>query len=293
MANKNTKAPQSFISTIEKLPDLSGTIAATRTLTLALPMGRSYEKLYFHAKIAGVDATEAQIKTQITNMRIIPNGTAIIDCSSQFVIDRMSFYGDNSGDTQADNGILCWDFTRGYVRSAKSEQVMRLGTKDLRSLTVELTLGAVVTVDTIDVYAERSNNEGSGEIVMVYKMSQSFAGTGEKSISDLRRDSGEKLIAFHILQGALSGSAAGVIDDVELLINNTVFYKTVDSLNDSVLKKSGRAPQTSYYHIDFLRKNVLSSAIPTDVINDMRLKINWSVAPTTFDVYQEVLGSIR
>jgi hypothetical protein len=58
------------------------------------------------------------------------------------------------------------------------------------------------------------------------------------------------------------------------------------------LERSGRNPQTGYYHVAFDKNNDLTSFLPMKGVQDFRQVINWtSAAPGNFNIYaEEIFG---
>jgi hypothetical protein len=276
--------------THEKMPDFSGSVAANARLTANVPVGRSIHYFQLACKTgAGAALTEAQMKADIDEITVKINGDIIFQGTATLLLDIFNtYYGANIGNV-VEAGIIEIPFDRINLAADRTQNVFKLGTANVKTVTVEVKLaGTVSNLASIDLYAGRSENEPLGLFVTLKKFSYSFAATGVQEISDLPRNPINKLMALHIT----NGSNPGVIDDVEFRINNQTVYEADQSQNDHNLQRAGRSPVSGYYHLDMIRQNSIRNVLPFQQVQDMRLMIDWSTAPTTFEIYKETIEGV-
>lgn len=276
------------VRTLELMPDHGGSIASSARVTFNVPRGRSIEAFYLYATDGGVDLTEVQLGADLTEILVSKDGDPIIKASATALIAMRSFYGDGKGDSQADDGVLPINFALPYIRTVAGERNLKLGTEDVRSLNVEVEFqSGVLNVDALKLYAERSSNEPMGIIRTIRQFPQNFTTTGDHEVSDLRRNPRDALAALHIEY------STGTLDETDVSVNNVSMYRALDTVNDNALKRAGRTPQSGYRHLDFIRSNSLTGALPFKGVEDLRVKNTWSgAAPNAHTFYLETLEGV-
>tara|TARA_A100000171_G_scaffold48791_1_gene56761 strand:+ start:147 stop:1010 length:864 start_codon:yes stop_codon:yes gene_type:complete len=105
------------------------------------------------------------------------------------------------------------------------------------------------------------------------------AGNSGKNVNDtIPQGKGMKLLTAHI---------KGSVDKVEVkkganAVNGTVVWQRESGLNEFLLKRWERAPQSGYYHVDFVESGfLLAEMLPMD-----------DVPSTVFDIYANAPGNL-
>lgn len=269
-----------------KLADFQG-VTASQTATAQVPVGRAIHGVQIKPSTSGTYATVAQIKAQLGEVRFIIDGEVIIKATATFLMQLQEYYGANRGDTNTD-GVLKIDFARTYMNQPGDQEVFALGTANVRNITIEVDMAATITnSNKLELFSNQAfPNFNVGNIITLRKYTQSFSATGYHEVPTLRKSATDALAAMHISLG----TNPGVIADVELLVNNAIWWKQDLLGSVELLKTGGRTPQTlSYFHIDFMVTNQVLDALPFAGVDDFRLRTNFTTLPTNYDIFMETI----
>jgi len=109
-------------------------VAPGQTATLALPTSQKYHGIQITYKSSGVDATAAQMKADITQVRLKVNGKVqrVFSATQLFVANY------DNGHTVIYNGKIQIFFAEPQRRTAQGEDALAWGTKDVDSFQVEV-----------------------------------------------------------------------------------------------------------------------------------------------------------
>lgn len=271
---------------IRKLPSFNA-VAPGQVASVALPLTQDYTAVYLDlVHGAGSTAmTQANQSTLIEYVKLMLNGQTYWNISGANLVKLNNFYG-----IPAETGILPLAFTRPYMRDTLAEDNFRLGTANLRTATLEVKFSDTITSPVIEGYAE-IHPRGQSPLGQFVKLEDTHysaaAAAGIREISDLPViGPGVGIKALHITSSA--------IDDVELKVNNTVFYEAEVALMKTQMDKAafqtaGRTWQTGMTHLDFAG-NRYSDIIDTTPIRDFRLRLNMSAASDFAVLHELVVG---
>ena len=271
---------------IRKLPSFNA-VAPGQVASVALPLTQDYTAVYLDlVHGAGSTAmTQANQSSLIEYVKLMLNGQTYWNISGANLVKLNNFYG-----IPAETGILPLAFTRPYMRDTLAEDNFRLGTANLRTATLEVKFSDTITSPVIEGYAE-IHPRGQSPLGQFVKLEDTHysaaAAAGIREISDLPViGPGVGIKALHITSSA--------IDDVELKVNNTVFYEAEVALMKTQMDKAafqtaGRTWQTGMTHLDFAG-NRYSDIIDTTPIRDFRLRLNMSAASDFAVLHELVVG---
>lgn len=250
-------------------------------------VGRHYQYLFEFKKASGTLLTQAQIESEVSEVRVKINGEIIIEASPAFLFDRQDYYLASRG-ASVNDGILMIDWEQSHLTKPEHRAIFPLGMADVRSVTIEFTLGTLANLSIIDVTVVSTNESAIlGTHLRIKKHAQSFNSTGEQVISDLPIGRNYALLAYHI------GLGSGALTDVSLTANNTQLIDRVStSVETAILEKSARTIQSGYFSIDFGRNNEMLSFLKflqgNQMVQDWRLGLNWGTNPSgLYNIYGE------
>ncbi len=267
-------------------------IAANTTASARIPTtGTHYGLLLNCLQAAGSAVTIANMKTAITNLILRHNGEQIMEGSSTFFLDMHKYYFDAfTGGAANVNGVLPIPFAPQHFNNFEERRLFAVGTADIQTMTLDIALGTLSTLSSIEVYSEITPEiRPRGQHIRIKKYPQSFATTGVQEIPTLPLEGpsvGYK--ALHIE----NGTNPGVIADATLKVGNYAIHDQIKAAVNTVISNlCRRTPQAAYYHLDLGKNNAITSFLPMAGVQDFRLLVNWTTTPTNFSVYaEEIFG---
>lgn len=272
-----------------KQPSLVGNFAANAKLTTNIPTNGTHYMLLLRCLTgAGVELTRAQILADVGTIILRINGKQIWEGTAEFFLDRQKYYGDCYG-TAAGNvdGYIPLFFYLPHLESDPERRVMGWGMQNVNSFEVEVNLLGAAQLASMEAYSVVSDEvRPFGRHLRIRRSPQNFPTTGEQEIVTLARENGNcDYLALHIEAGN------GTFQDVTVIVNNVIIHDHVPpGMNKVMLAAHQRTPQTGYYHVDFGRRNDLSSILPMAGVTDFRVKPYWiTAAPDNYDIYAELL----
>lgn len=243
------------------------TVGVSQGATVSVAPGPTYQCFVLDYKRAGVAATEAQCKADITRVRIKINGTVRYECSGKHLIDCMNkYYG--VGFTA---GQLVIPLTRPWHKTIEGEENLGWGTKNVETMTIEVDIGATSVTPTLvgeAFFAPYARD--LGQIIEVHEFTFQAAVGGPLEISTLPKSIGD-LVALHFDSALATG--------VEVKINSVPAIEGDDLITKSILTwLSERTPQTDYLHVDALMRNRVDDAWPISAAREFMVYLTMSGA---------------
>lgn len=247
-------------------------VAAGQTAICNLPLGMSYHQLLLRYQAnegAGVvDATEAVMADDITEIRIIVDGDTKVQMSGVEAIALAKFYGQT-----VMAGTLPIFFSRPWLRSIEAEDEIAFGTADLQTFNIEVDIKAGTTSPSLSAYAVQGPNMPLGRYIAIRRFGQTYAGAaGDFEISDLPRGP-YGLLAIHF--------NTPNIERVEVETNQVKVFEADRSLAETYYAQTKRVWQSGYWHVDLTPTNRLRDNLPL-VLSDFRVRLAMTGATPTF-----------
>jgi hypothetical protein len=269
-------------------------IAANTVATARIPTSGTHYGLILNClQAAGTAVTIANMKTAITNIVLRHNGEQIMEGSATFFLDLHKFYMDSyTGGAANVNGVLPIPFAPQHFNNYEERRLFAVGTSDIQTMTLDITLGTLSTLSSIEVYSEITPEiRPRGQHIRIKKYPQSFATTGEQEISTLPLEGPS--VGYKALHVEL-GTNPGVASYATLKVGNYAIHDQIKSaVNTVALNFMRRTPQAAYYHVDLGKNNAITSYLPMAGVQDFRLIVNWTTQPTNFNIYaEEIFGLI-
>lgn len=273
---------------IIKQPSVRG-IAAGAVATVEIPTNGTHYATYLRCISAAnppVGLTRAQLIADISNIVVRLNGTIVVDATVTFLLDLQLYYGACKVANFV-NGIVPIWWEKDWLPNEAEQKVFAIGTNNVDSFTVDVTILGVAVLSQIEVYSEVTPEKRNiGQHIRINKFPNSFATTGVQEISTLPKEGADcGYVALHI------EANLGTFQYVTVKLGGyNIFENVSPGLNQVLLNKKGRTPQAGYYHVDFARSNDLSGFLPMAGVQDFRQQITWiTAAPTTFNVFREAI----
>ncbi len=260
----------------KEMPNFANVVAGG-TANAELPIGLTYDMLGIRIKTAGSNATEAQMKSMIDEVRLSLNGKVIIQASGTELLDIIQYYG-----TVITDGVFPILFERPSMRTPNGEKVVALGTTGITSLTLEVDINAGATSPQLELYAQQSAPRETGQYIALRRFAKSASTSGELEISTLPKgDYG--LVALHCTKGDIT--------KVEIEANNRIVHQSDAEMRNFTAELRKKSPQSGYTHIDFLQSNMISEVLPLK-LEDFRQRLTLATSGA-FNILMERVETYR
>lgn len=252
------------------------TLSSSQITTLSIPSGgkiQSFCAAFFTA--AGALVTEAQIRSEITNLRLTLNGKDIINASPVQILDLYEALGVRVESPAGLAGVVELNIGRLLFVDPVLKDVFGFGTADVSSIQLQVTAGTLSAIASVQAVTERSPiNEVLGVYCKYINYGISFNSTGDNTVDTLPRDTDSSYLALMIDDGA-----SGTITHNEIRVNsNTIREKLLIGVNDLFNSNKGYAQPSGYYAVMFA-DGTLKGQLPMRGVVDLRVITTFSVAP--------------
>lgn len=274
------------------LPTPQG-IGAGQTATLNLPLGPTYDRIDIEMKTgggAGTEVTAANWASNIDDIRLIVDGRTEIEIKAADLVKLNQFY-----DLTPEDGVLSLHLTAPWARTIGGEDIGGYGTAGgMSSFTLEIDLKSGITINALRCRYIQGDTKPFGPHTIIRRLAKSFAAVGIDEVADLPKGA-YNLLGLHITDDN--------IDHIEIEADGQVQHDTLAKSRANQFNITGRNKQTGMTHIDFVAKNriafvdgnsgsIRAEAFPMD-LQDFRLKLDFSEAPATYEIYQHGIAGAR
>lgn len=267
-------------------------VAPTFPSVISMPLGLTYESLFFRFTIATVPASLAQIQNQVSKIRLVIDGDAKIDASGAELIALFNFWNSRYGKTAVVDGVLRIDLSRPWEQEISAQDGPGWGCAvgvpgGVGSFTCEVTLASGATIDAIEGRAEYTAPTPLGRHFVLRRMPDSLLSAGDKVMSDWPKlDIDIAWYALHIDKSAGTGN---LITEVALKVDQRdEIERCKYGFIQSEFERYGCTQQTGFTHIPFARRGRPLEALPA-VFQDCRLTIAASASLGNFNLLVESL----
>lgn len=270
-------------------------IAANTVATVRIPTSGTHYGLILNClQAAGTAQTVANMKTAITNLVLRHNGEQIMEGSATLFLDLQKYYFDSyTGGAANVNGILPIPFAPQHFNNFEERRLFAVGTADIQTMTLDISLGTLTTLSSIEVYSEVTPEiRPRGQHIRINKYPQSFATTGDQEIPTLPYLN-QPTVGYKALHIEL-GTNPGVAAYATLKVGNYAIHDQIKTAVNTVISNfCRRTPQAAYYHIDLGKNNAITSFLPMNGVQDFRVVVNWTTQPTNFNIFAEQIHGLN
>ena len=261
------------------LPDFRGNIAANGKPQCIMPLGVEYFCIILRFTIAGVPATEAQIKAQIASFNAFMDGDdKLANASPTELLGINNFWNSRYGLTNVNDGCLRIGCTRPWEQEIDAQDGPGWGCATnvpggVGNFTLVVNMAAAaVTIDGIEGHAEYGRAAPLGRHWKLRRYQDNQAAAGEKVFSDFVQQADVAAYAFHI-DKASTPEGGALIDHVALKVDQAdEFQKIPCGQLENRYRRYGCVKQTGFTHIPFDVRGRPLEAMPF-VAQDMRLSL--------------------
>ena len=252
------------------------TLTTAQITTLQVPAGGKIQScaLAFFTG-AGALVTEAQIRAELTNIRLTLNGQDVVNASPIQILDLYEAMGVRVESPAAVAGVLELNIGRLLFVDPVLKDIFGYGTADVSSIQVQITAGTLSAIASVQTITERSPvNENLGTYCRYINYAVSFNATGDNTLDTLPRDTDSAYLALMINDGA-----SGTITHGEVRVNSSTIRERLNiGVNDLFNSNKGYAQPAGYFVHSFA-DGTLRGQLPMLGVTDLRFVTTFSVAP--------------
>jgi hypothetical protein len=270
-----------------RLGDLTIPAASGRT-TYNVDTAKNVHAIHLIWTIAGVGATEAEMKAQIGAVVVRVGGKIIYNLTATQILDLYHYFNDgNDAVAFTFDGQLPLIFTPMMLPLNQQTQQFAIGMLSDRdrskrnTLTVEVNMTAgPITVDACEVQLEYDDEPADviGYHIRWIPDGKAWAAASKQVVDNINLESNcLAVLGYHVHH------AAGTLTRFDLKVNDSeVISDTPIALNNLNLHRAGRSPQADYESIDFSLANDARAFLDVSTLINQYLGLTWSVAPTGY-----------
>jgi len=264
---------------LRKMPS-PNSVGAGQTATFDLPTGAvKYHSLMFKYQESGAPANQANIETDLTEIRINVNGRTqrVFSAAQRNKIN--AFYG-----IPFSTGLLKEFFSEPWRRTPQGEDALGWGTDGLATLQVEVDIVAGATSPVLDLWAEISDvRETMGIIKKMRRFQIGVTSVGDRQVQNLPRV-GTSYYALHAFEGA-----DGDITNVQVKTNNLIRFDAPSDIVNAVYGAESLTDQSGMFSVSFDRTRRVGDALSMANVSDYLLTATMANA-TDFTIVTEEAG---
>lgn len=284
----------SIFTQYSKLSSLIG-IGNNQTATQSLPRGSiRYHRVDLQfLDASGAPVSSANIASEIENIKLIADGTDIIDATPAQLQVLQQFYGAYYNSTNTD-GVIPLDMGCGYINFAYSN-LLGLVATSINSLTVEVKCGTLTNVAQVEIFTDTVPTEEvrAGMHRRIQKVPRNYAQTGIFQENDLSLYGAPNVqtVGYKALHIPL---VLANVDYVTMIVNQVnIRDKMTSELMESFVERYNRTPQTGYFHIIFDEINNPGGFLGLNKVTDFRIEYSISTAaPGATEIISETYHAI-
>lgn len=252
-------------------------LTSGQQVTLQIPsFGRIQELKLRFTTAAGVDATVAQIRAEVGNIRFTLNGRDTVNCSAGQLLDLYESLGQpNVTYPTGTNGQIELNVGRLFMLSPTARDALGIGTQNVPSIQVTVTAGTLTNVAAVQVFSVRDNVAANlGVHARVINYPQSFNATGDHTVDTLPKEPNTAYIGVLADDGA-----SGAISFGEVRVNSVTVFERMPTLsNASRVGSAGYAQPAGYFNYLFNDGNP-DNVLWMNSVQDLRFITTFGTAP--------------
>lgn len=278
---------------IEKFADITPVVASGKA-SASLPAFGVYHAIHLVCTDGGTAVSASNIANNLTNVKITLNGRTAFEASAEAIQLLYEAQYFKKADVAPIAGVLTIPLSPDHLTNMNIANRLGWGMQDVGTMQLELTFSASVGTtghtDAIAVYVERTQPSANlGAHRELQRVERNFTGSGDQEITDIPFTRDEKTAGLHLMYNGVSAT----INTVELLLNNDTIQTYEPLIQRAVLEKRGRKEMvtgagTSLFQIPFDLTDDDTGYLDHNILEDLRLRVNWSAAPGAFTILREI-----
>lgn len=258
--------------------------------SIIMPLGVTYHRIFIRFLIAGVEASEAQARAQVANIKATIDGDAKIDASADELLTVFNHWNAQRNGANFKNGTLTIHLARPWEQEIVAQDGPAWGCAvegpgAIRTFNFGLILAVGATIDSYEAWAEVTEATPLGRHFCLRRVSGQFLAAGDLILSDWPSLSPE--ISWYATHFNKSGGAGNLISDIGLKIdtNDEVEFGSY-AIIQSLFSAYGLQQQAGWVHLPFARRGRPMEALPV-VFQDARLTLRATAALGSYSLLIE------
>ena len=255
---------------------LAGGFASGSFVHTRIPGGENIARIYVALFIAGVAATEAERKAQVSRIEIKRGSRTLVDVSPADLGALGTLYQNRRWNAPADDGILeipfqCDEYeTIGLRRST----VLGLGVEEY--LDVKVHFSGTITIDSGEVWYEPTNEPAGDYIRTILSEPRNYNAAATDKFAFTRLQAGHRLKAAHVYLGV----TPGVLASTRVIRNKAEVEKFSAAILDQKLSLQKLVQETGYEAIIFgLPELTPTASMQLNGVTELIFELEFSTAP--------------
>lgn len=277
-----------------RLGDLTIPAASGRTV-YEIDTAKNVHAVHLIWTIAGVGATEAEMKAQIGQIRVKVAGKVVYDLTATQILDLYHYFNDHQGTAAFTfSGQLPLIFTPMMLPLTNETQMYAIGMLSDRdrskrnTFTIEVNMTAgPITVDACEVQLEYDDelSDTIGYHIRWIPYGTTWGAASRQILDKIALESNAlAVLGYHVHH------TVGTLTRFDLNVNDReVISDTPLALNNLLLHRAGRTPVAAYESIDFSLSNHPKGFLDVSALVNQYLGLTWTVAPTGYNVLVQQL----
>lgn len=239
------------------------------------PYGKIHDLVLSFTTGADAAAAEADIRTEIANIRLTINGVDHVNANTIQLLDLYEFLSASHVGTPAGvAGTIELNVGRLIMTDPLMRNAFGFGTADVQTIQVAVTAGTLANIANVQAFTQRTReSEKLGVRCKFLSYQRNFNATGEDTFDTLPRDPDTSYLALMVDDGA-----SGTITTGQVKVDNvTVQDPAPQAVNNQLLSNNGYQAVSGYYIYNFMDSSPYSR-LPMVNVADFRITSNFSVA---------------
>lgn len=252
-------------------------LTSNQQATLQVPTGGVIQNLPLRFTTgAGADATEADIRAEISNIRLTINGFDVINTSPAKLFDAMEMLATRVGVPTGLNGAIELNLGALAYVDPIVRNLFGYGTADVANIQIQITAGTLTNVASVQAFSARQPVDSPlGAYMKLIDYRQSFNATGQHTVDTLPRDVNSAYLSLFVDDGASGTITAGECR-VNQQINLDPAFPT--AVNAQIMSNNGYIQPAGYFVYNWLDGS-LAGRLPMKGVTDFLIRNTFSVAP--------------
>jgi len=253
-------------------------LTSNQNATIQIPSGGKINSLFLYFRDSSGDSvTEAQIRAEMSTVRLSLGGRDIINAPLFKLLDLYEFFGVKVAANTGIAGVVELNIGKLIYLDPIMRDACGFGTADIVSIQVSVTAGTLSNIASVQAFTRRQAvEENLSTHCRFVQYPQTFNSTGDHTVDTLPRDRNSAYLAVMVDDGA-----SGAITNGEARVNsNTIIERCPINVNAAALSNDGYVQPAGYFVYPFTDGTV-GANLPMTGVTDFRLINTFGTAPGT------------
>ena len=254
----------------------SDSISASKVCNLQCPPFDTIDDVQFVFTNNGAPATLSNILSSINRIDVTIDGENWISAPIALLANLFTFMGNKAYTGAAQINVFSVNIAKLIFDKPEDRDFFAIGCRNVETIQTRIYCGSTVTgvTDVTLKTVRRSIQSDLGSYIQIIDYPQTMNSTGWSVVDNLPRDSMDSYLFI------LAAANGGTISEGEAVLNgNSIINVTDQNCMDMNAQLRGFAPVSGIFPYLFA-DGTARSVLPMQGVKDLRLKTNFTVAPT-------------